>query len=126
MNHSAPVGRRSDWLAGLVLGFASGVCVLIGGFIGIIVLAAALLLIAWKGPRSLALTGLVSGIGLAWTVLLGRVWLTCDVLPQPPGTQCESGDTSAWAAAAVGMLVAGLIASALALGRTRRRDQSIR
>jgi len=113
-------GRASDWLAGLVLGFASGLAILVAGFIGIVVLAAALLLIAWKGPRSLALTGLVSGIGLVWTALFARVWLTCDVLPQPPGTECESDGVNLWVAAAIGIFVAGLVGSAFALRRTRR------
>jgi hypothetical protein len=112
--------RASDWLSGVVLGFASGLAVLTAGFVGIVVLAAALLLIAWKGPRSLALTGLVSGIGLVWTALFARVWLTCDVLPQPAGTDCESGNTTQWVAASLGMFLAGLIGSALALQRTRR------
>ena len=120
MTASARDGRPSDWLAGLVLGFASGFGILVAGFIGIVVLAAALLLIAWKGPRSLALTGLVSGIGLVWTALFARVWLTCDVLPQPPGTDCESGETTLWVVAAIGMFVAGLVGSAFALQRTRR------
>jgi hypothetical protein len=113
-------GARSDWFAGLVLGSASGLCILVAGFIGIAVLAAALLLIAWKGPRTLALTGVVAGIGLVWTVLFARVWLTCDVLPQPPGECCESGGISLWVAAAVGILVAGLVATVLALRRSRR------
>ena len=69
---------------------------------------------------ALALTGLVSGIGLVWTVLFARVWLTCDVLPQPPGTDCGSGDVTLWVAAAIGMFVAGLVGSAFALQRTRR------
>lgn len=112
--------RRSDWFAGLVLGSASGVCILVAGFIGITVLAAALLLIAWKGPRTLALTGVVSGIGLVWTVLFARVWLTCDVLSQPPGESCESPGISLWVVAALGILIAGLVATVLALWRSRR------
>ena len=119
MTAGTRTGRRSDWFAGLVLGLASGLCILVAGFIGITVLAAALLLIAWKGPRSLALTGLVSGIGLGWTILFGRVWLTCDVLPQPPGTECDSGGISPRVVAALGIAVAGLVASALALRRSR-------
>ena len=120
MIEARQVGNRSDWFAGFVLGLACGLCILIAGFIGLTVLAAALLLIAWKGPRSLALTGLVTGIGLVWTVLWARVWLTCDVLPQPSGTSCDSGGISPWVVAAFSILMAGLVASALVLRRSRR------
>lgn len=114
------LGGKSDWFAGLVLGAAAGLCVLVAGFVGLTVLVAGIPLIAWKGPRSLALTGLVTGIGLVWTVLWARVWLTCDVLPQPPGTSCDSGGISPWVLAAFGILMVGLVASALVLRRSRR------
>lgn len=120
MSVAAGSGRFSDWFTGLVLGLASGLSILVAGFIGVVVAVAALVLIAWKGPRALALTGLVTGIGLVWTALFGRVWLTCDVLPQPPGTDCEAGDISRWVAVAAGILIAGLIASWFAFRRTRR------
>ena len=121
----APGARRSSgpasgWLAGVVLGVVGGISLVSLGVPGIGFLAVALVLIAWKGPRLLAGAGLVTGLGLIWTVLFARVQLTCgaDALFADPS--CFSDDLTPWIAGATGIFVTGLVASALALRRETR------
>jgi hypothetical protein len=112
--------RAGNWLAGLVLGAISGLGVLVAGILGAVILVAAVLLIAIHRPRGLSAAGLVTGLGLVWTVLFARVALTCGG-PLDPGTStCGAGDLSVWIAASVVLFAVGLVASALALQRTRR------
>lgn len=111
--------RAGAWLAGLVLGAVSGLGVLVAGIMGVIILVAAILLIVIHGPRRLAAAGLVTGLGLIWTVLFARVALTCGGPMDPRLGTCSGGDLSGWIAASVTLFSVGLVASALALQRTR-------
>lgn len=117
-----PAGQRrfaSPWLAGLVLGAVNGTALLSLGTLAFPLLAASLLLIAWKGPLLVAGTGLLTGTGLVWTVLFLRVALTCGgPLDTGVGT-CDAGDLSAWIATAAAIFGVGLAGSAVAFGRLR-------
>jgi hypothetical protein len=101
-----------------VLGAVTGLGLLIAGFVGIIVLVAALLLIAVRGPRLLATSGLLTGAGLVLSVLFARVGLDCTVFVAP-GEGCEAADIWVWVGGSVVLFVVGLVGSALAFKRTR-------
>lgn len=112
--------RAGAWLAGLVLGAVSGLGLLVAGFIGLIILAAGVLLIAINGPRLLAGSGLVAGFGLVLTVLFARVALTCGGPLDPGVGTCVAGDLTAWIVGSAVIFAIGLVVSALAFPRTRR------
>ena len=112
--------RPGAWLAGLVLGAISGLMVLELGSLGLTFVLVSLGLILWKGPRRLAGAGLVSGFGLILSVLFARVALTCGG-PFDPGTStCVAPDLTGWVIGGAVIFGLGLIASALALQRTKR------
>ena len=110
----------SGWLSGLTLGAVGGFAVLELGVLGVGVVAAALGLIAWKGPRLLAAGGLVTGIGVVWTVLFLRVQLTCGPGAPLPESGCVSEDLTAWIVGSGALLLGGLAASTAALRSNRR------
>ena len=112
--------RAGAWLAGLVLGAVSGLGVLVAGIAGLTILVASVLLIIINGPRRLAAAGLMTGFGLIWTVLFARVALTCGGPLDPGVSTCVAGDLTVWIGASVGLFAVGLVASAVALQRTRR------
>ena len=112
------------WVSGLVLGIASGFLGIEFGVLGLTFLALAVLLIAWKGPRLLALGGLLSGFGLLWTVLFARVQLTCGPRAMFPESGCSSEDLSQWILGSAGVFAFGLLLSAIALRRWAGRDQN--
>ena len=92
---------------------------LVAGIAGVMILVAAVLLIVIHGPRRLAGAGLMTGFGLILTVLFVRVALTCGGPLDPGVGTCSTGDLSGWIAASVVLFAVGLVASALALQRTR-------
>lgn len=112
----------SGWLPGLVLGVIDGIALLEIGTVGLALAVATLALVAWKGPRFLALAGFLTGAGLIWTVLFARVGLACLFDAQLPGEDCSAPLIGPWTAIAAVTFVTGLATSALAL--RRRRDRS--
>ena len=110
----------SGWLAGLVLGAASGFGVLELGVFGTVLLLASILVIAWKGPCLVAAGGLVTGCGALWTALLSRVALTCGAGAFFPDPSCSTNDLTAWVTGSAAILVIGLVVSAAGLRRARR------
>jgi hypothetical protein len=129
MTNAAPVPETSPaggWLSGLVLGVASAFMLIELGVIGLTFLALAALLIAWKGPRLLAASGLVTGLGLIWTVLFTRVQITCGPGALFPESGCSSDDISRWILGSAGVFAVGLLLSAWALRRVIRRSRPSR
>ena len=110
----------SGWLAGLVVGAATGAAWLSLGLLVLPLALASIVLIAWKGPRLPAFAGLLTGVGLMWTVLFLRVALTCGGPLDPHTSECHAGDPTGWFAFAVALFMLGLAGSALALSRTQR------
>jgi hypothetical protein len=110
--------RRSAWIAGLVVGVTAGfltlefptlgwllvVAFLVGGFV-------------WRRPAA-ATGGLLTGVGLAWVALLGRVALTCRATGVELG--CQAPGIEDWLAVGVGLLGAGIAISALAFLVSKR------
>ena len=112
--------RPGAWLAGLVLGFAGGLVLLELGFFGLVFVLASIGLILWKGPRLLAGSGLLTGLGLVSTVLFARVALTCGGPLDPGLSECFAPDLTGWLVGSAAVFVLGLVASAFALRRTTR------
>jgi hypothetical protein len=108
------------WLSGLVLGASAAFMLLELGVLGLAFLAVAVLLIAWKGPRAVAGGGLLTGLGLIWTVLFLRVQLTCGPGALFLDTSCSSDDLTPWILGSAAFFAAGLLLSAWALRRLRR------
>lgn len=106
------------WPACVALGFAIGAAFLSLGTLIIPLLATALLLIAWKGPRLIGLAGFATGVGLAWTVLFARLALTCGG-PLDTGTagDCDAGDLGPWVVVAAVIFIVGLSSSAMLFSR---------
>jgi hypothetical protein len=107
---------RSGWLSGIVLGAANGFALLELGVIGLGFTILSLLLIAWKGPRLIAAAGLVTGAGGVWTLLFGRVMLSCT-----PSEGCDAEGIGSWVAIAIAILAIGLVASFAAVRQSARR-----
>ena len=108
------------WLAGLVLGIASGFLVIEVGVVGLAFVAASIALIAWKGPRLLALGGLLTGFGGLWMVLFARVTLTCGADAFVPDPSCSTEDLTPWLVGSAAMLVLGLGIAGYGSRRRRR------
>lgn len=115
---SAPAAStRSSGLAGLALGLLAGFLLLEGPLFGLIVLIAAAALVAVKGDRRSGFGGLLIGLGGTWTVLLGRVKLTCTA-----GSGCEAPTIDIYLAIGIAILVLGSALLVVAVGaRFRRR-----
>lgn len=112
--------RTAGWVSGLVLGFVSGLTLLVLGAPGLGILVTAVGLILWKGPRALASAALLTGLGLIWTVAFARVALTCGGPLDPRTSTCVAGDLTGWVAVSGAVFGLGLVASAFALRRSRR------
>jgi hypothetical protein len=112
------------WLSGLLLGGLTGLTTISFalGVLGLPILVASIAVILWKGPRAIALGGYVTGIGLLWTVLITSSTISCLTVDRGPGRWCEPAE-GVWRFLAAGatMLVVGLVLSAEAFRRRRRR-----
>ena len=111
----------SAWLIALFFGAIDAIMLFELGYIGMGFTLAFIALVAWKGPRLPAYAGLVSGVGLVWTILLANVGIRCAIENATPGAGCDAGDIWAWVAGAASILVIGLGATVLAARRLRSR-----
>lgn len=117
-----PTRTSTPWLAGLMLGVVVGLTTISFalGILGIPILVGSLILIVWKGPRMIAFTGLVTGVGLVWLFLFGRLALTCGgPLDLDPNTTCGAGDLTGAIVVSAVVLALGLAGSAFAFRRAR-------
>lgn len=115
---SAPAAsHRSSWIAGAALGLLAGFLLLEGPLFGLIVLIAAVALVAVKGDRRSGFGGLLIGLGGTWTLLLGRMKLTC-----PASIGCQTPAIDTYLAIGIAILVLVSALSLIAVGaRFRRR-----
>ncbi len=121
---SSAVDRTSPmsaWLIGLFLGAIDAVMLLELGYIGVGFTLVFVGLIVWKGPRLPAAAGLITGLGLFWTLAFARVMFECAVENATPGRGCEAGDIGGWVAVAAGITLVGAIATVVAARRLRAR-----
>ena len=106
---------RSNWIAGLVVGAAGGFAALETPPVGYGVLIAFAVPALLGRTRLAAFGGLLLGFGITWTLLLGRVAVTCD----PP--DCQSPGIESWLAVGLGVGAAGLVLTAVSVLRPRAR-----
>ena len=115
---SAPIAsHRSSWIAGAALGLLAGFLLLEGPLFGLIVLIAAAALVAVKGDRRSGFGGLLVGLGGIWTLLLGRVKLTCTA-----SVGCLTPTIDTYLAIGIAILVLGSALSLVAIGARFRRN----
>lgn len=113
-------GPRTTWISGLVIGVIGGAALLVFPALGIGVLIAMLLGVVRAGSPMAGLGGLLAGVGLGWTLLFGRVKLTCTAT-QPDGSSCVAPTIDAYLVLAVALLVIGVGVSIGAALVARRR-----
>jgi hypothetical protein len=105
--------RLRRWFTGLVIGLVFGLATLIGGtLMGMLGLVAAGLLSVRPG-RTLAIGGVLTGLGTCWLVIIGSADARC-------GPGCSGPDITPWMAASAAMLAVGVSLTAFARSRDRR------
>jgi hypothetical protein len=108
-----PSGRARRWLAGLVIGAAGAILLVLGGVLGVAAMAfLGLALVARRDGRA-GLAGLPVGFGSVILALLLRAESACQ-----PG-ECASPDVTGWVALATGCLVAGALATIALMAQPR-------
>lgn len=105
----------SSWFAGFVVGTGGGFLLLEGPTLGLAILAAMAVLARLAGQAIAGAGGLLTGVGVIWVAALGRVKLTCTV-----DAGCEPGAIDGYLAVGAGFLALGILASLVALARSRR------
>ena len=109
---------RSAWLGGLVVGVAAGFGTLEFPTLGwLLVIAFAVGADVSRRPLPAA-AGLLTGLGMSWVVLLGRVALTCRATDGEVG--CHAPGIEPWLAVGLGMLATGVMLTVLEVARQRR------
>jgi hypothetical protein len=111
----------SGWLIALFFGAIDAILLFELGFIGLLFTLAFAGLVIWKGPRLPGLSGLVTGVGLVWTLLLTNVAVRCTIENATPGSGCDAGDIWVWIAGAGGILGLGTVGTVVAARRARAR-----
>jgi hypothetical protein len=112
-------GRRTDWLAGLVVGVVAGVLALIFPTLGWGIALVFGLLIIRRARRLPAFGGLFLGLGAAWVGLLVRAQLACQAFDAEPGQECIQPDVGPWLAVGATFLAIGIVSTVAA---ALRRD----
>jgi hypothetical protein len=113
-------GRRTDWLAGLVVGALAGVLTLIFPTLGWGIALVFGLLILRRGRRLPAFGGLFLGLGAAWVGLLVRAELACRAFDAEPGQECIQPDIGPWLAVGAMFVAIGIVATVVAVFRRDR------
>ncbi len=98
---------QRGWLPGLVVGVAAGFATLEIPTLGWLLVVAFAVPVLVGGPRRAAIGGLLTGLGGAWVILLGRVGLTCHA-------GCEAPDLGSWLTVGAVMFAAGVLLTVLA------------
>ena len=113
--------RRTAWLAGAVLGALAGVLVFVFPAAGVLMFGASIGIVLWQGPRLPGVAGIVTGVGLTWTVLFLRVKLECDAFNAVPGQECVAPGVEQFLAVAATVVIVGAVLSAIAWAARRPR-----
>ena len=103
-----------------MVGGAAGVASLELGFFGWAIAAAFAVPALIVGPRLASISGLLSGSGVIWLALLGRVALTCRVIDNDNG--CRAPGIEFWLAAGAAQLVIGVALGVASLVLNDRRS----
>lgn len=102
------ISRRSDWLAGLVVGVLDGVLFFLFPALAVVLLGLFAVLASTRSTRLAAWSGALVGAAAAWLVLLGRSAVECEQFNAVPGQGCTQPDLTGWIVAGGLLLVAGL------------------
>lgn len=108
-------GFVPGFVVGLTAGFASLEIPPLGWGLAIAFAVPALI----AGPRLTSMSGLLTGYGAIWLVLLGRVALQCRARDGEIG--CQAPGIEAWLMAGAALLAVGVALTVVAVGRRRRR-----
>jgi len=121
MSNTAPdtTGPGCAWTAGLILGAIAGIGLLTAGVIGVGFGVVGIGLIAWKGPRQIALGGYLAGLGGVVAYLFGGVLLRCAGENADVPGSCDGGDIWPWVIGSVVTLAVGIGLSVVAARRAR-------
>lgn len=121
MTNPDQTSPMSGWLIGLFFGAIDAILLFELGFIGLLLTLAFLGLAAWKGPRLAAASGLVTGVGLVWTLLFANTIVSCAAANARPGEGCDVDGIGPWVGVAVGVLVLGALGTMIEVRRRRAR-----
>jgi hypothetical protein len=109
--------KASAWLAGLVVGAASGFWLAELPTIGLVIAIAFAVPALFSRSRFAALGGLLVGVPLTWLAVIGQATATCATFDAQPGQECLMAELGPWPFVAVGLLVIGTICSLAAARR---------
>jgi hypothetical protein len=101
------MSRRRDWLAGIVVGTATGILFWLFPSAAMLLLVAFVGLATWQRRFVVASSGALVGVGATWLVLLTRSVISCAQFNAQPGSECVQPDLTAWFIAGTAMLVVG-------------------
>jgi hypothetical protein len=118
---STQTSPMSAWLIGLFFGAIDSILLFELGFIGLLFTLAFVGLIVWKGPRLPAASGLITGVGLVWTILFANTMARCAIDSATPGSGCDAAGIGPLVAFAVGLLLLGAVGTVVAARRLRAR-----
>jgi len=113
MTSAARSGWRTGWLVGLALGAPGGFLLLELPFVGLLIVAAAAVLLAVAGRMLAGIGGLLVGVGAVWGALFGNVKLTCHP------DSCAAPNIDTYLALSFAILALGVGASVIAALRAR-------
>lgn len=118
--------RFTAWLAGLVTGVGGGLVLLIFPILGLVLVAAGVVRIVRGHRRVAGGSGFSIGIGATTFALLLRAQLACEAFGAVASQGCDGPDLTPLLLIAGGLLVAGLVLSAVSLAPNRASRRGAR
>lgn len=115
--------RRTNWLAGLVVGACAGLLLGVWQTLGLALLVAFAIPAAISRQPQAAVSGLLVGSAGAWLLLIAIADARCSAFDAALNQECQAPDVTGWVLVAIGLLVVGVIGS-VDLVRRRSRDSS--
>ncbi len=109
--------RRSNWLAGLVVGAAGGVLFWLFPILGIAVMGLFAILAVTRPDRLSGVSGLLVGAGAGWLGVLSRAIVDCNRFNEGPNQGCVAPDLTAWIAVGAMLFGTGMVLLVVAVRR---------
>lgn len=116
----ANVGRTLlvQWSAGLALGVVSGLLPLVLGTIGLGLALPGLVWSLLAGPRGVAASGFMVGLGSTWLIVWARASQACVMSTASEG--CSGPDLTGWSVVPIAILVVGGLIGVASASQHRR------